>query len=214
MSKPLVEAGYAQIVDRDSRHNATYKYSKIYITLGSEPVTPHPRLQQAAAALKAPADTTPRVIGPANERLPRYKREQAVEDRLNELKKEHERQKRGEAKRIYLDRLAHAELSASGSLAAERHVRKEVQYNQAQDHVQLDTNIGGTDSDPVLLQDTIGDRSRLQQIALAELEEILELHLTEAELRALRQRAAGVAVDRRDTLQRAQRKAQAALAVV
>lgn len=214
MSKPLIEAGYAQIVDRDSRHNATYKYSKIYSRVGSAPVTPHPRLQQAAAALKAPADTTPRVIGPASEKLPRYKREQAVEDRLDELKRRHDSQRRAKRNHVYLDRLAHSELSASGSLAAERHVRKETEGRTQQDLVQLDTNVGGTDSDPVLLQDTIGDRSRLQQLALAELEEVLALHLTEKEVRALKQRADGIAVTDRHTLKRAQLKAQAALAGV
>ena len=208
--------GLVKTVTKSGRYSATYHERRLYPKgdqRQSSLYLPTPELQAAAAAIQPPVDTAPRVLGPANQRLARYSREQAVQDRLTELNQEHARQQRGESKRVYLGRLAHAELSASGSLAAERHARKEIQRNYAQDHVQLDANIGGTDSDPLLLQDTIGDSDRLQRLAAQELEEVLVLHLTEKEVRALKLRADGLPQEDAAgyTLQRAQRKAQAAL---
>lgn len=206
--------GLVKTVTKSSRYSATYHERRLY-PKGDERQSslylPTPELQAAAAKVKAPERNTVRVLGPVNERLPRHTREAAVNDRLVELNREHDAQQRAESKRSYLQRLAHAELSASGSLAAERHTRKQLQRNYAQDYVQLDSNVGGTDDDPIYLQDTLGDESRTRRLAAQELEEVLVLHLTEKEVRALKQRAEGVAVEDRHSLQRAQRKAQAAL---
>ena len=80
----------------------------------------------------------------------------------------------------------------------------------ALDRVSVDPETGRTKA--TSHGEILVDRSRLQRIAAQELEEILLLHLTEKETRALKQRAEGEAVTDRHTLNRAQRKAQAALA--
>lgn len=82
----------------------------------------------------------------------------------------------------------------------------------ALDRVSVDPETGRTQASGH--GEILVDRRRLQQVAAQELEEILELNLTEKEVRSLRQRANRTAVTDRHTLKRAQAKAQAALAGV
>ena len=197
--------GLVKTVTKSGRYSATYHERRLYPKGDSRQTSlylPTQALQEAASKVKAPEAYTVRVLGPASERLPRYTREQHVADRTAQLRARHEEQRRaGAAERS--ERLAEAELSVSVAPRDLTNYRTDTEGQARQATLSLDASS---------LNGALADSTYSQRLAAQELEAVLELHLTEKELRALKQRAEGIAVEDRHTLQRAQRKAQQVVA--
>ena len=118
------------------------------------------------------------------------------------------RKRNAEKAPAWAAQLAEAELSSWSHWELERTVRG----HQDDTHRNLDRVVGQDEAGNDLTHhEVVGDRRWAEELAAAELREVLLLHLTAKEVEALEQRANGEAVTDRHTLARAQSKAQAAL---
>lgn len=118
------------------------------------------------------------------------------------------RHTRGQQAAGWAAQLAEAELSSWSSWELEQLARGDA----AETHRNLDRVVGQDEAGNDLTHhEVVGDPRWAQELAAAELREVLLLHLTAKEVEALEQRANGEAVTDRHTLARAQCKAQAAL---
>lgn len=121
------------------------------------------------------------------------------------------RHTRGAQAPAWAAQLAEAELSSWSHWELEQLARGD----EAETHRNLDRVVGQDEAGNDLTHhEVVGDRRWAEELAATELREVLLLHLTAKEVEALEREAAGVPQgtrSNRDTLARAQRKAQAAL---
>lgn len=121
------------------------------------------------------------------------------------------RHTRGQQAAGWAAQLAEAELSSWSHWELERTALGHRDHT----HRNLDRVVGQDESGNDLTHhEVLGDRRWAEELAAEELREVLLLHLTAKEVEALEREAAGlpqVTRSNRDTLARAQRKAQAAL---